>query len=137
MENKKYYPMTMQQQALADYAAPLQSMELLNEAAYLSFDEAVEETLLQRAVREMIARLPCFRVQMHRGEDGEILQYLSEYVPERIEPIPNRSPGGTALFASACRADRCAAARENAGVQGAARCWRDAGRSSAGMHKTV
>lgn len=93
MEERKYYPLTREQQGLVTLEAFLPPCQMLHLPARLDFESEVDESMLLEAIRLTGMRLPYCRIRIHEDEEGNAFQYISELEPDQVEvlDLQNRS----------------------------------------------
>lgn len=84
MEERKYYPLTREQQGLVDLFGLYPEQQILNLCVRLEFEHKIDEALLLRSIEMLPELLPYCRIRVHQQDENTTVQYLSE---EPAEPV--------------------------------------------------
>ena len=93
MEERKYYPLSDEQEGLVLLARVFPSPNILYLLTRIDFLNEIDEERLLEAIRISGDRLPYCRVQLHQQDEETIVQYLREEAPEPVS-IYDLSEGG-------------------------------------------
>ncbi len=87
MEERKYYPLSKEQEGLVMLAGLFPFPNLLYLFTEIDFVSDISEERLLDAIRISGERLPYCRVRLHDMDDGSCMQYCSEEAPDPVEII--------------------------------------------------
>ena len=93
MEERKYYPLSDEQEGLVLLASVFPAPNILYLLTRIDFLSEINEERLLEAIRISGDRLPYCRVQLHQQDEETVVQYLREEEPEPVS-VYDLSEGG-------------------------------------------
>ena len=93
MDERKYYPLSDEQEGLVLLASVFPAPNILYLLTRIDFLNDVDEERLLRAIRITDQRLPYCRVQLHQQDEETVVQYLREGEPDPVSVFDLRDSG--------------------------------------------
>lgn len=84
MEERKYYPLSDEQEGLVLLASVFPAPNILYLLTRIDFVSDIDEERLLKAIRITDERLPYCRVQLHQQDEETVVQYLREGEPDPV-----------------------------------------------------
>ena len=84
MEERKYYPLSDEQEGLVLLASVFPAPNILYLLTRIDFISEIDEERLLQAIRITDERLPYCRVQLHQQDEETVVQYLREGEPDPV-----------------------------------------------------